>query len=80
MFKYAYAILFEAKKGDTRIVCHIRTVAEKLRKVFPKYDAIERWKTLGAACQDCKLHLSQGLCSTEFLLNLSSPFVFVIEL
>lgn len=42
MFKYAYAILFEAKKGDTRIVCHIRTVAEKLRKVFPKYDAIER--------------------------------------
>lgn len=35
MFKYAYAILFEAKKGDTGIVCHILTVAEKLRKVFP---------------------------------------------
>lgn len=35
MFKYAYAILFEAKKGDTGIVCHILTVAEKLGKVFP---------------------------------------------
>lgn len=36
MFKYAYDILFEAKEGDTRSVCHILTVAEKLRKVFPK--------------------------------------------
>ena len=80
MFKYAYAVLFEAKKVDTRIVCHIWTVAEKLRKVFPKQDASECWKTLGAACQDRKLHLSQSLHSTEFLLNLSSPFVFVIEL
>lgn len=36
MFKYAYAILFEAKKGDIRIVCRIWTVAEKLSKVFPQ--------------------------------------------
>lgn len=80
MFKFAYAILFEAKKVDTRIVCHIWTVSEKLRKVLPKLDASEHWKTSGAAYQDHKLHLSQSLYTTGFLLNLSSAFVFVIEL